>query len=295
MIEQPTGNNLPLGIHTGTAYSRLRKQKWFADLKRHAENVCVVCEQAIETVEEITLEHVQPWRNTDEDAIAGLFWNLENVKYAHAKCNRQTTNGSIKLRKVGVPGTTWCTGHKEFLPSGEFKKDTTRWSGLDMYCKQCRSAQSKRRREERNSNTRAQESYNEYMRDYRKPKYAKRRKEAINALGAICTVCGTTEDLRVVSVLEKANVSTKIGEIAVGKLSELLANCELVCGECHQLRVTRANGKKPAKGTHGTLSAYRWCGPTKCEPCKQAKRDWTKINKEKKAIQEETGQPSSAG
>lgn len=28
-----------------------------------------------------------------------------------------------------------------------------------------------------------------------------------------------------------------------------------------------------AKGTHGTISAYRYCGPPKCEECKRAKRD----------------------
>lgn len=30
---------------------------------------------------------------------------------------------------------------------------------------------------------------------------------------------------------------------------------------------------KQAKGTHGTISAYRWCGPPKCEACKKAKRE----------------------
>lgn len=30
---------------------------------------------------------------------------------------------------------------------------------------------------------------------------------------------------------------------------------------------------RPAKGTHGTVSAYRYCGPPKCDECKAAKAE----------------------
>lgn len=60
-----------------------------------------------------------------------------------------------------------------------------------------------------------------------------------------------------------------------------LAKCQLLCKPHHLEKTLRERGFKPAKGTHGTLSAYKSCGPPKCEECKKAKRDYQREYKQK--------------
>jgi hypothetical protein len=57
------------------------------------------------------------------------------------------------------------------------------------------------------------------------------------------------------------------------------AKCQLLCGECHEDKSISERGQSPARGTHGTLSAYRYCGPPKCDECKGAKRLYAQANK----------------
>lgn len=121
-----------LGMPHGTAANRLRKMLLFRQLKKHNENVCVRCSEEIETVDELSVEHIKPW----EGISAELFWDLDNVAFSHMKCNRpHVRRGGIG--KKGPEGTAWCTSCSQFLPIKNFYVSPNRWSGYSNQCKRC--------------------------------------------------------------------------------------------------------------------------------------------------------------
>jgi hypothetical protein len=124
-----------LGMPQGTASNRLRKMLLFRQLKKHNENTCVRCGKEIETVDELSVEHIKPWEGISAD----LFWNLDNVAFSHMKCNvphvRRGSNG--QLRKVGPEGTIWCSSCREFLSVDRFYENKFRWHGHCNKCKDC--------------------------------------------------------------------------------------------------------------------------------------------------------------
>jgi hypothetical protein len=125
-----------LGMPHGTAAHRLRKMILFDLLKRHNENVCVRCSGLIETVEELSVEHIKPW----EGISAELFWDLQNVAFSHTICNYRSgfKHGGTPKRKIGLEGTAWCRVHQKFEPIENFYKNGSRWNGLQKDCKESR-------------------------------------------------------------------------------------------------------------------------------------------------------------
>lgn len=75
-----------LGMPFGTACNRLRKVVLFHILVKHDENVCHRCNQKIEDVSELSIEHIEPWENAGESA-KGLFWDVNNIAFSHLHCN----------------------------------------------------------------------------------------------------------------------------------------------------------------------------------------------------------------
>jgi hypothetical protein len=122
-----------LGVPQGTANSKLRKQLLFKYVQKAKDNVCYRCLKKIETVDDLSIEHIEPWEGRD----AELFWDLNNIAFSHTRCNRPHTNGAERLRKVGPTGTSWCCRCKEFLPSELFGTKPSRYNGLADYCKKC--------------------------------------------------------------------------------------------------------------------------------------------------------------
>lgn len=120
---------------------------------------------------------------------------------------------------------------------------------------------------------RDREAYNEYMRHYMKDWYDRRHAEAVAALGGHCARCPATEDLQ----FDHIDRTTKTMEIAKmwtaseERFQAELAKCQLLCWPHHLEKTLAEKGQAPAKGTHGTLSAYRYCGPPKCDECRAAK------------------------
>lgn len=122
-----------LGMPQGTASNRLRKMLLFRQLKKHNENVCVRCEKEIETVEELSVEHIKPW----EGRSAELFWDLDNVAFSHMKCNvPHIRKGGLGSRKIGEDGLSWCVPCQDFHHKTDFSKDSARWNGLRNTCRQ---------------------------------------------------------------------------------------------------------------------------------------------------------------
>jgi len=124
-----------LGIPHGTANGRLRKMILFHLLQKHSEDVCFRCSEKIETVEELSIEHMKPW----EGIIQELFWSLDNIAFSHMRCNlpHRYAGGQARRRKIGPEGTAWCRRCKAFLSIEEFSRNRTRWNGLQVWCNKC--------------------------------------------------------------------------------------------------------------------------------------------------------------
>jgi hypothetical protein len=124
-----------LGVPHGTACNRLRKLILFNLLRRHSENVCFKCSKLIETADELSVEHKQPW----EGISIQLFWDMENIAFSHLRCNKnhRRKGGRADLRKVGPEGTAWCRRCKEFLPISKFSRHKSRWNCLQPWCNGC--------------------------------------------------------------------------------------------------------------------------------------------------------------
>lgn len=134
-----------LGMPHGTASNRLRKIILFHLLKKHGENVCVRCNEIIEKVDDLSIEHIKPWEGISAD----LFWDLDNVAFSHIRCNRPHRNfganpaqlDRIRLdrSKKAPEGTAWCFGHRSYLSVDLFHSNVRNASGTASYCKECRS------------------------------------------------------------------------------------------------------------------------------------------------------------
>lgn len=72
-----------LGMPYGTACARLRKALLFQMAQQLDKDVCVRCQESIDSIDDFTIEHIEPWYERDE----ALFWDLENIGFSHAKCN----------------------------------------------------------------------------------------------------------------------------------------------------------------------------------------------------------------
>ena len=122
-----------LGMPHGTATHRLRKNVLFHLLKKYGENHCFKCQEMIETVDELSIEHKKPW----EGVSAELFWDLENIAFSHLRCNIPHIHSGGGQNKIACPeGFSWCRLHKAFLPIRNFSKDSYEGNGLRKVCKE---------------------------------------------------------------------------------------------------------------------------------------------------------------
>lgn len=139
--------NAFLGMAHGTASNRLRKMVLFDLLQRHGEDVCFKCSEKIENLDELSIEHKQPWEGVSVE----LFWSLDNIAFSHLRCNlnHRYVGGGAGKRKIGPEGTAWCRKCKSFRLITEFSRNKTRWNGLQSLCNKCLSEyarQSRRRK-----------------------------------------------------------------------------------------------------------------------------------------------------
>lgn len=114
------------------------------------------------------------------------------------------------------------------------------------------------------------------MRQYMADRYKKRRNEIILRLGGTCVVCGGSGPFEIDHVDPRSknfDFGRRLAGVAQEKLTKELDKAQLLCEDCHHTKTILDHGKVPAKGTHGTLSAYRYC---RCKKCKQAKSEHNK-------------------
>jgi len=117
------------------------------------------------------------------------------------------------------------------------------------------------------------EEYNKYMRENHLNRYYRLRKKAIEYLGGKCVECGSVEKLEIdhIERAEKELDCSKLLSVSEKTFWNELNKCQLLCKSCHNKKTTEELGKKIAKGTHGTLSSYRYCH---CSLCKEVKRNY---------------------
>lgn len=109
------------------------------------------------------------------------------------------------------------------------------------------------------------------MRVYMAKRYHEKRGEMIEKLGGKCSKCGLNNGLQIdhIDPAKKTMRVARMTYVGEERRKEEMKNCQLLCSECHTTKtVTEDLGRELARGTHGTLSSYRYC---KCSLCKKAK------------------------
>ncbi len=112
--------------------------------------------------------------------------------------------------------------------------------------------------------------------DYMRARYHRKRAEYIAMLGGACSVCGSKKELELDHVDRTKKsfcVSTGISNKPKAVMIEELKKCQVLCAQHHMEKTLRDRGQSSARGTHGTLSSYRYC---KCDLCRAAKAAWYK-------------------
>ena len=111
-----------------------------------------------------------------------------------------------------------------------------------------------------------------------KRRYWERRHQALKILGEKCSKCGSTKDLEIDHRNPKLKVfdGTRMTSVSQEKFLKEIQKCQLLCDKCHNIKNIIERGQKLAKGTHGTLSSYRYC---KCDICKKTHSDYCRMYK----------------
>jgi hypothetical protein len=77
--------SVQLGMPFGTACGRLRKEVMFELVKEVGKNFCFRCGEPIESSRDLTLDHKEPWRHSEN--AKDLFFSVANIAFSHWKCN----------------------------------------------------------------------------------------------------------------------------------------------------------------------------------------------------------------
>lgn len=123
------------------------KRLLFRMAQKLGQDDCFQCVKKILTVEEFSIEHQKPWLDVSSD----LYWALDNIAFSHRSCNIRAARRNVpvlreQLDRIRIDhlknapeGQAWCYGHKDYLVKGLF--NANRWfkSGVQRFCKECRS------------------------------------------------------------------------------------------------------------------------------------------------------------
>lgn len=105
--------NEQLGMSYGAASSRLKKSIMFDFAQKLGLDVCHQCGEKIERVEDISVEHKEPWLDSDDPV--GKFFCLGNIAFSHLSCNsgagRRPHAGNRKTQ--AEYNKTWRQKHPE--------------------------------------------------------------------------------------------------------------------------------------------------------------------------------------
>ena len=74
-----------LGVSWGAACNRLRKKVLFSLIVRLKENSCHRCDGEILSVDDLSIEHKNAWRQAVDPVES--FFDLNNIAFSHLSCN----------------------------------------------------------------------------------------------------------------------------------------------------------------------------------------------------------------
>lgn len=128
-----------LNMNISTAQHKLRTMLMFDLVVRLDENWCFRCNQKIDSIEQFSIDHKEPWLHVSPD----LFWNLNNIAFSHMSCNNSAKRINLTIEKKKKPcedGTFRCSKCKKWLiEECFFKKSNHSSNGLTSWCKKCTS------------------------------------------------------------------------------------------------------------------------------------------------------------
>ncbi len=124
-----------LGMPHGTAQGRLRKMILFRLVQDACKDVCFRCGETIGTVEELSIEHKEPWL----DRSVQRFWDLDNIAFSHLRCNRPH---HIPHKKNYPEGKAWCKHCKQMKLIGNFP--ACKINDRSKLCTACHTIQARR-------------------------------------------------------------------------------------------------------------------------------------------------------
>ena len=76
--------SLALGMNFSTARQKLTRDLLWREIVRSGQNICHMCGQEMSR-DDFHISHIDPWM--DSDSPSDSFFDLDNVSYAHARCN----------------------------------------------------------------------------------------------------------------------------------------------------------------------------------------------------------------
>lgn len=76
---------LQLGMNAVTANGRLQRRVLFMLVQKAGMDTCYRCGKKIERLEDLSLDHKEPWFDIDP----ALYWDLDNIAFSHCKCNTE--------------------------------------------------------------------------------------------------------------------------------------------------------------------------------------------------------------
>lgn len=74
-----------LGMSQGRASGRLKKALMLQLARRLALDNCYRCSEIIDSPEELSIDHKEPWLDSDDPITK--FFDLDNVAFSHSSCN----------------------------------------------------------------------------------------------------------------------------------------------------------------------------------------------------------------
>jgi len=105
-----------LGIDPGTASNRLRKALLFQFVRLAREDVCHQCGKKIRSLDEFSIEHMEPWLDSDDPK--EKFFDLDNIAFSHLGCNIAAKRNPNKIE--WPIGKAWCYHCKKMKPLKDF-------------------------------------------------------------------------------------------------------------------------------------------------------------------------------
>lgn len=108
-----------LGENIDGAWYKLRKMILFNQAKESGQDICCRCHKRIEDIDEFSIEHVIPWK--ESSAPKKLFYDINNIKFSHERCNYRNEgrqrfrifNSKSGMRGVVKTGERWKTSIKK--------------------------------------------------------------------------------------------------------------------------------------------------------------------------------------